>query len=790
MSVVSRPSLLSWILLAALVGGAPLVAQGVARAPDEGPWVVRVSVGDRAGVDRLRRLAEPWAIYPDKGMALLAVDADTWDRIVAAGFEIRLDEERTARLSRPIPADPIPLSGIPGFFCYRTVEETYSDAEELTAANPGLVDWIDIGDSWERVVDPAAGFDLRALRIGAGDGSDKPRLVVVGGIHPREYTTAELAMRFAESLVDGYGEDPEATWILDEHEIYVVPMANPDGRVHAEQGSLWRKNTDDLFCSGTDDRGVDLNRNFGFAWGCCGGSSGQECASTFRGPFASSEPETLAVQELMRGVFPDQRPPDLETPAGEDAVGVFLDLHSFGEDVLWSWGFTPEQPPDGEALYSLGRKLAFYNDYRPQHGSLSTVDGATKDFAYGELGVPGFTIELGTDFFQDCASFEFSIAPDNLEMLLYAAKTVRAPYREPAGPETVDLSVPPRVFVVGETIDVAALVDDTRYNQSNGLEPTQAIVAAEASIDDPPWVGATLPLLPADGVFDSPSEAVSLTLDTAGLAAGRHTLFVRGQDANGAWGVPTAEFFHLVEPGRAATIEGRVVDAISGAPVAAQVGLGPFEARTDARTGDFSLRLPPALAVGVEVRPLDPFAHRPGWVGAIELAPAERARLVTRLDPLLTLAIGRPGDPSWVANGEWRDVPDPQRPDARLWSDAAGESYRPSREARLTSEPIDLSVGRDPLLVLEHGYDFESSFDFGIVEAAVVGRSESERWIELRRFSGREPVRSRVWIDLERFAGQTVRLRLRSISDATVSGAGWRVAEVRVLAGPPDGWRP
>ena len=41
---------------------------------------------------------------------------------------------------------------------------------------------------------------------------------------------------------------------------------------------------------------------------------------------------------------------------------------------------------NGAELWALGRKFAYYNDYRPQQGSLSTVDGATKDFAYGELG--------------------------------------------------------------------------------------------------------------------------------------------------------------------------------------------------------------------------------------------------------------------------------------------------------------------------------------------------------------------------------------------------------------------
>ena len=181
---------------------------------------------------------------------------------------------------------------------------------------------------------------------------------------------------------------------------------------------------------------MDLNRNFSYAWGCCGGSSGSTCDEVYRGPSAASEPETQAIQNYVRQRFPDQRGAGSDSPAPADASGIFLDLHSYGGLVLWPWGFTNQPPPNASALQTLGRKLGYFNGYTPEQSYLLyTTDGTTDDFAYGELGLAAYTIEMGNTFFQDCATFESSIVPRNLPALLYAAKAARNPYLSPAGPE-------------------------------------------------------------------------------------------------------------------------------------------------------------------------------------------------------------------------------------------------------------------------------------------------------------------------------------------------------------------
>ena len=95
--------------------------------------------------------------------------------------------------------------------------------------------------------------------------------------------------------------------------------------------------------------------------------------------------------------------------------------------MLWPWGFTNIPSPNAAALQTLGRKLAFFNGYTPQQAYwLYTTDGTSDDFAYGELGLAAYTIEMGTTFFQDCSSFESTTIPQNLPALLYTAKAARS----------------------------------------------------------------------------------------------------------------------------------------------------------------------------------------------------------------------------------------------------------------------------------------------------------------------------------------------------------------------------
>jgi carboxypeptidase T len=522
-----------------------------AASSNNQPLVARIYYRDPAQLAALRSSLDVWAVYPDRGYVDALIYSDQYVTLLVQGYRIEIDQDRTARLKQLGQYLPGQTNGLPGYPCYRTVEETYATAQSIVAAHPTLAQWIDIGDSWEKITpggDP--GYDLMVLKLtNQATTGPKPKFFAMSSVHAREYAPAELNTRFAEYLISHYGIDPDVTWLLDYNEVHLLLQANPDGRKKAETGLSWRKNTNNNYCANTNTRGADLNRNYPFYWNSCapsdGCSSSNQCAETYRGPSAASEPETQAVVNYVRSQYPDLRADDLNAAAPVTTSGVFMDLHSYSELALWPWGFTSAVAPNGIAMQTLGRKFAYFNNYTPQQSiGLYPTDGTTDDFAYGELGVPAYTIEMGTDFFQDCTTFDNTIVPGNVPALVYALKSSRRPYQNPAGPDTLSVSVTPTSTFAGATITLTAVANDTRFNNSNGTEPTQNIAAARYSIDLPSWAAGavTYPLSASDGAFNNPIESLQATVNLSGLGSGRHILFVESQDANGNWGSPSAVF--------------------------------------------------------------------------------------------------------------------------------------------------------------------------------------------------------------------------------------------------------
>ncbi len=538
-------------LLSILVCGT-LVASWFALSRAQNALIVVRAYYDRPQrVAELARWKEPWEVNREEGYVVVGVDPAEIPRLEQLGFRVEIDQDLTRRVNQRAERLPGQTRGMAGYPCYRTLEEIYATAQGLAAAHPELAAWVDIGDTWDKITlgDPA-GFDMMALRLtNTAIPGPKPALFAMATIHAREYIPGELLTRFAEYLVNGYGSDAEATWLLDYHEIHLVLQANPDGRKIAQ--GPWpdrRKNTDQNYCSWNwTQSGADLNRNFPFQWNCCGGSSPNECEDTYHGASAASEPETQAIRDYLLAHFADQREAALGAPAPETASGVFLDVHSYGEWVLWPWGFTDDLPPNAGALQTLGRKMAYFNSYFPKQGiDLYPTDGSTDDYAYGELGLAAYTLELGIWFDEECSVFEQTILPANLPVLLYAARVAAAPYRQPAGPDAYNLSAQSSGTLAAQKLRITATVDDTRYSARNGTQATQNIAAAQVFLDTPPWITTTVPIsrsmTAVDGVFDQKIESVTAAFDAPELSSGRHTLFVRGQDAAGNWGPVSALF--------------------------------------------------------------------------------------------------------------------------------------------------------------------------------------------------------------------------------------------------------
>lgn len=444
---------------------------------------------------------------------------------------------------------------IPGYSCYETVEESFAAAAGFVSSKPNLASWIDIGDSWQKK-NGLGGYDMRVLKLtNSAIAGSKPKLFINSAIHAREYTTAPLTLEFARWLVNGYGSNADATWILDHHEVHLLLQSNPDGRKKAEGGLSWRKNTNQAYCGATsNNRGADLNRNFSQSWNSTGGSgsSGNACDLTYRGPSAGSEPEVQAIQNYVRSLWPDQRGPNVGDAAPATTSGIHIDIHSYSQLVLWPWGDRSTPAPNGTALQTLGRKFAFFNNYTPQQSvGLYPTDGTSDAVSYGELGVAAYTIELGTSFFQSCSTYNSTIKPQNLNALIYAAKVVRTPYLTPSGPDVTSVTLGGTAATTGvprgTQVSLSASATDTRFRNSNGTEPTQNIAAVEYYIDTPPWVAGATPvaLAASDGSFNAKTEAASGTIATSGLSVGRHLVYVRARDAGGSWGAVTASFLQL-----------------------------------------------------------------------------------------------------------------------------------------------------------------------------------------------------------------------------------------------------
>lgn len=601
---------LSLILSIFVLFSTPGVAQNNPKEPPgNGPWPVLMSYRDKADILAIREQHDFWKIDEKNQTVLMQIkNQKELQQLQQQGFQLNIHQQLYSEALKRQDKAWFGIKSIDGFACYRTVTETFTAMDDMESNYPDLVELVDIGDSWHKVnTGGHPGHDMQVVKITNKNNpvADKPILYAMGSIHAREYPPAELVTRFAEYLLTNYGQDADATWLVDEHEIHLLLQGNPDGREIAENQSFpdQRKNRNENHCFNGDQQGVDMNRNFGFYWNQGTGSSGQACSQVYRGTAAYSEPETDAIDRYIKNLFPDDRPDDLTTPAPLTKSGIYIDIHNVAELTMFPWGFADNTPeaPNHDQLQTLARRLSYFNGYRSQKSNeLYGADGASDDNAYGTLGVAAFTIELGEgSFYSSCSSFNNTIWPDNLKALLYAAKVARQPYIMASGPSVEQLPLNPIEVAQGQNMSVQGLATDDNFYQQNGTEPTQNITTVQAYIDTPPWHSGALAtsLAAQDGSFNSSSEYFTGTLPTAGLTPGRHMVWFTATDAEGITGVPSAVFIDVIDPALIGTLNGTVTDQADGLAIAsANINFdnlivstdsnGYYEFQATARTAD------------------------------------------------------------------------------------------------------------------------------------------------------------------------------------------------------------
>jgi carboxypeptidase T len=270
----------------------------------------------------------------------------------------------------------------------------YHDYAEMTAqiaaaaaAHPSIVSRLSLGRSYE-------GREIWAVKISDNVGTDEPEpeVLFTHGQHAREHLTIEMGLYLLDELTTRYASDTRVARAVDSREVWIVFNVNPDGSEYdIATGSyrFWRKNRQST--RGSSYVGTDLNRNWAFRWGCCGGSSGSPSSDTYRGPFAFSAPETDAVRDFV----------DSRVVAGVQQIKAGIDFHTFSELVLWPFGWTYSDVTSGmsrderDSFAALGRRMAATNGYTPEQSSdLYITDGSIDDWLWGVHRIFGYTFEM------------------------------------------------------------------------------------------------------------------------------------------------------------------------------------------------------------------------------------------------------------------------------------------------------------------------------------------------------------------------------------------------------------
>ncbi len=533
------------------------------------PLVIRLYVRDKAHLDAVAGSLDIWETHREDGYVVAAVTSQQLQWLESLGYPTTVDTIKTGWLH----GDRAPLDA--RFYyndqiSYTNPNRRYivSFMQTMQSTYPNLTELYDVGNAYQNA------RDIWVLRITNEDPAfgaiaDKPTFFLFANVHAREVATPELAIRYIKYLLPGYnneggyGSDPDATWLVDRHVLYVLVMANPDGHVVNEMNTSAnrRKNLNNALCP-SGNFGIDLNRNHSFMWGCCGGSSTDPCSDTYRGGSSASEPETVAFQSFFASVMRDQNGSNgdyvIPPAAPETAMGIFVSLHSYSDLVLWPWGFDNYgNSPNFTQLEAIGRKFAYFNGYNPMGTIWYDVDGATDDWAYGRFGIASFTFEVGPDDYSACGGFfpaygciegtdgmSQNFWAENKPAFIYAHKIAATPYRTVFGPDTLAVSVTPASGQPGAPVALQATITDRRYS-GTGLLP---VAAAEYFVDAPGADGGGTSMSPSDGAWGGTSEGVQATLDTSTLAPGRHTVFVHGRNNQGKWGPFTAVFLTIEPP--------------------------------------------------------------------------------------------------------------------------------------------------------------------------------------------------------------------------------------------------
>ncbi|WP_419999915.1 M14 family metallopeptidase [Streptomyces boninensis] len=315
---------------------------------------------------------------------VVSADAREARKLRALGYQLKQLAAPPARTSG---SDARPLDFPPADSRYHNYAEMNTEINQRLQQYPNIMRRQVIGKSYQ-------GRDIVAIKVSDNVATDEnePEVLFTHHQHAREHLTVEMALYLLRELGAGYGSDSRVTNAVNGREIWIVPDLNPDGGEYdIATGSYrsWRKNRQPN--TGSRYVGTDLNRNWNYRWGCCGGSSGSTSSETYRGSAAESAPEVKVVANFARS----------RVIGGKQQIKAGIDFHTYSELVLWPYGYTYNDTGPGltqddhDAFAAVGRKMAASNGYTPEQSSdLYITDGTINDYLWGTQKIFSYTFEM------------------------------------------------------------------------------------------------------------------------------------------------------------------------------------------------------------------------------------------------------------------------------------------------------------------------------------------------------------------------------------------------------------
>uniref|UniRef100_G3VNJ2 Peptidase M14 domain-containing protein n=1 Tax=Sarcophilus harrisii TaxID=9305 RepID=G3VNJ2_SARHA len=272
---------------------------------------------------------------------------------------------------------------------YHSLTELYREMANIASEYPRVAKRLKIGNSFEK-------RPLYVLKFSTGK-NKRPAIWLNHGIHAREWITQATGIWIARKIASDFSKNkPTITSILNKMDIFLMPVANPDGYVYSRtKNRSWRKNRSHKRFKKCV--GVDLNRNWDVAFSK-GTTSDDPCSEKYHGPNPHSEVEVQSVANfiLNHGNFKS-----------------FIDIHSFSQLLMYPYGYINSMCPDCDELVSAPSPISDTQEILKPSVTIDLpiyiVSGNTIDWAYKNGIKYAFTFEL-----RDNGTYGFELPADQI----------------------------------------------------------------------------------------------------------------------------------------------------------------------------------------------------------------------------------------------------------------------------------------------------------------------------------------------------------------------------------------